>query len=76
MVMEYMEHDMKIVMEQMKHPFSVSEVKQLMLQLIRGVGFLHKNWIIHRDLKTSNILYNNKGHLKVLRLYLYLLPYT
>lgn len=65
MVMEYMEHDLKDCMDRkMKHPFSISEVKQLMLQLLRGTGFLHKNWILHRDLKTSNILYNNKGQLK------------
>ena len=36
-----------------------------MRQLIAGVAYLHDNWVIHRDLKTSNILYNNKGDLKI-----------
>jgi serine/threonine protein kinase len=68
MVMEYMEHDLKACMEEkMKQAFSVSEVKQLMLQLLSGVAYLHENWILHRDLKTSNILYNNRGQLKVRR---------
>ncbi|KAJ6834766.1 cyclin-dependent kinase G-2 isoform X1 [Iris pallida] len=65
MVMEYMEHDLKGLMETMKQPFSQSEVKCLMLQLLAGVKYLHENWVLHRDLKTSNILMNNCGELKI-----------
>ncbi|XWS63823.1 hypothetical protein CRYUN_Cryun06bG0135100 [Craigia yunnanensis] len=65
MVMEYMEHDLKALMETMKQPFSQSEVKCLMLQLLEGVMYLHDNWVLHRDLKTSNLLLNNLGELKI-----------
>ncbi|XP_020576967.1 cyclin-dependent kinase G-2-like isoform X3 [Phalaenopsis equestris] len=65
MVMEYMEHDLKGLMETMKQPFSQSEVKCLMLQLLSGVKYLHDNWVLHRDLKTSNLLLNNRGELKI-----------
>ncbi|CAA0818355.1 Protein kinase superfamily protein [Striga hermonthica] len=65
MVMEYMEHDLKALMETMKQPFSQSEVKCLMLQLLSGVEYLHDNWVLHRDLKTSNLLLNNCGELKI-----------
>ncbi|AQK72400.1 hypothetical protein ZEAMMB73_Zm00001d017128 [Zea mays] len=65
MVMEYMEHDLKGVMEAMKQPYSQSEVKCLMLQLLEGVKYLHDNWVLHRDLKTSNLLLNNRGELKI-----------
>ncbi|KAL6899360.1 hypothetical protein ACP4OV_006018 [Aristida adscensionis] len=65
MVMEYMEHDIKGVMETMKQPYSQSEVKCLMLQLLEGVKYLHDNWVLHRDLKTSNLLLNNRGELKI-----------
>ncbi|XP_062157483.1 cyclin-dependent kinase G-2 isoform X2 [Alnus glutinosa] len=65
MVMEYMEHDLKGLMETMKQPFSQSEVKCLMLQLLEGVKYLHGNWVLHRDLKTSNLLMNNRGELKI-----------
>ncbi|KAL2559923.1 Protein kinase superfamily protein [Forsythia ovata] len=65
MVMEYMEHDLKGLMETMKQPFSQSEVKCLMLQLLDGVMYLHDNWVLHRDLKTSNLLLNNCGELKI-----------
>lgn len=30
-----------------------------------GMAYLHENWVIHRDLKTSNILYTNRGELKL-----------
>lgn len=65
MVMEYMEHDLKELMQVMKQPFSTSEVKCLMLQLLEGVKYLHDNWVLHRDLKTSNLLLNNQGELKI-----------
>ncbi|CAM8879519.1 unnamed protein product [Rhodiola kirilowii] len=65
MVMEYMEHDLKGLMETMKQPYSQSEVKCLMIQLLEGVKYLHDNWVLHRDLKTSNLLLNNRGELKI-----------
>ncbi|KAK8537688.1 hypothetical protein V6N12_043839 [Hibiscus sabdariffa] len=65
MVMEYMEHDLKWLMDSMKRRFSTSDVKSLMLQLLEGVKYLHDNWVLHRDLKTSNLLLNNQGELKI-----------
>ncbi|MBA0578352.1 hypothetical protein Gorai_020638, partial [Gossypium raimondii] len=65
MVMEYMEHDLKALMESMKWPFSTSDVKCLMLQLLEGVKYLHDNWVLHRDLKTSNLLLSSQGELKI-----------
>lgn len=41
------------------------QVKCLMYQLLDGMDYLHDNWVLHRDLKTSNILYNNRGELKI-----------
>ncbi|XP_029433879.1 cyclin-dependent kinase 11B isoform X10 [Rhinatrema bivittatum] len=64
-VMNYVEHDLKSLMETMKQPFLPGEVKTLMIQLLRGVKHLHDNWILHRDLKTSNLLLSHAGILKV-----------
>lgn len=63
-VMEYMDRDLKSLMSDMKRPFKIEEVKLLMQQLISAIAHLHDNWILHRDLKTSNLLIN-KGVLKV-----------
>ena len=64
-VMEYVDHDLKDVLTEMKHTFVASEVKCLMHQLLTAVAYLHDNWVVHRDLKTSNLLYSNRGGLKV-----------
>jgi cell division cycle 2-like len=42
-----------------------TQAKTLMFQLFDAIEYLHDNWVLHRDLKTSNILYNNRGELKV-----------
>ena len=36
-----------------------------MLQLVSGIACLHENWIMHRDLKTSNLLINSQGQIKI-----------
>jgi serine/threonine protein kinase len=41
------------------------QVKCLMRQLLAGIAYLHEHWVLHRDLKTSNLLYGNDGTLKI-----------
>ncbi|KAE8230538.1 hypothetical protein CF326_g4459 [Tilletia indica] len=64
-VMEFVEHDLKTLLSTMRTPFLQSEIKTLMLQLLSAVSLLHSNWIVHRDLKTSNLLMNNRGMMKL-----------
>ena len=63
--MEFLEHDLRTLMEDMKGPFLGAEVKCVLQQLLRGVAHLHANWVLHRDLKTANLLLSNKGVLKI-----------
>ena len=63
--MDFLEHDLKTLLEDMTEPFLPSETKTLMLQLVAGTEYLHSHWILHRDLKTSNLLLNNRGELKI-----------
>ena len=65
MVMDYLENDLKYCMDSMTQPFTLAETKTLMLQILRAVDHMHEHWYIHRDLKTSNILYGNGGNLVV-----------
>ncbi|RCI13820.1 hypothetical protein L249_7922 [Ophiocordyceps polyrhachis-furcata BCC 54312] len=65
LVLEFVEHDLKGILDDMPEPFLGSEIKRLLLQLVQGVAYLHDHWILHRDLKTSNLLLNNRGQLKI-----------
>jgi cyclin-dependent kinase 10 len=65
LVFEYCEHDLSVLLDQRPNCFQESEIKNLMLQLLKGVHFMHKNFVIHRDIKMSNLLYNGKGQLKI-----------
>ncbi|OTA08486.1 protein kinase NPKA [Trichoderma parareesei] len=65
LVLEFVEHDLKSILQDMPEPFLSSEVKRLLLQLTAGVSYLHQHYILHRDLKTSNLLLSNRGLLKI-----------
>ncbi|KAI9282498.1 kinase-like domain-containing protein [Umbelopsis sp. AD052] len=65
LVMEYCEQDMGTLMDAVPTPYTPSEVKCLMLQLLEGLNYCHKNYIIHRDLKLSNLLLTREGILKI-----------
>lgn len=64
-VMDFIEHDLKTLMEDMVEPFLQSEIKTLLLQLLSATANMHSHWILHRDLKTSNLLMNNRGQIKI-----------
>ncbi|KAJ3696889.1 hypothetical protein LUZ61_000594 [Rhynchospora tenuis] len=65
MVMEFIDNDLKRVIDTKQRPYCESETRCLMFQLLQGMTYMHSNWVIHRDLKTSNLLVNNKGELKI-----------
>jgi serine/threonine protein kinase len=45
--------------------FSIESIKCIMHQILKGIEYLHSNYIIHRDLKTANILIKNDGIVKL-----------
>ncbi|XP_059612712.1 cyclin-dependent kinase 10 [Phlebotomus argentipes] len=63
--LEYCEQDLASLLDNMQTNFSESQVKCLILQVLRGVKYLHENFIIHRDLKVSNLLLTDKGTVKI-----------
>eukprot|EP00300_Choanocystis_sp_HF-7_P012021 c17711_g1_i2.p1 GENE.c17711_g1_i2~~c17711_g1_i2.p1 ORF type:complete len:263 (-),score=48.10 c17711_g1_i2:91-879(-) len=64
MVFDYMEHDLSGLLDA-GYVFEPNVVKCYMRQLLKGLDFCHANKVLHRDIKASNLLINNKGMLKI-----------
>ncbi|KAL4110169.1 hypothetical protein PRIC1_001862 [Phytophthora ramorum] len=62
---EYMEHDLSGLLNHSRVKFTRTQIQCYMRQLLIGIAFMHRNKIIHRDIKASNLLLNNQGMLKV-----------
>ena len=60
LVFEYMDHDLLGVLDSRLVQFTEDHIKSLMKQLLDGLAYCHKKKFLHRDIKCSNILINNK----------------
>ena len=65
LVLEHCAHDLSRLVDWMSFPFRESEVKGLLLQILRGVAHMHDHWTMHRDLKPSNVLLTASGTVKL-----------
>lgn len=65
MVFEYMDHDLTGLMDTPSIRFSEAQVKCVLLQILYGLEYCHRNEILHRDIKGSNLLMDNHGNLKI-----------
>ena len=79
LVMEYCEQDLATLLDRFGQTgqssqhlsgaapplFSESQIKCVFQQTLQGVQYMHSHYIIHRDLKVSNLLLTDRGCLKV-----------
>ncbi|XP_014207753.1 cyclin-dependent kinase 9-like [Copidosoma floridanum] len=65
LVMDFCEHDLAGLLSNMNVQFSLGEKKNIMKQLFNGLHFIHTNNILHRDIKSANILITKSGVLKL-----------
>ncbi|XP_039032129.1 probable serine/threonine-protein kinase At1g54610 [Hibiscus syriacus] len=65
LVFEYMEHDLAGLAACHGIKFTEPQVKCYMKQLLSGLEHCHKQGVLHRDIKGSNLLIDNGGILKI-----------
>ncbi|KAL2474276.1 Protein kinase superfamily protein [Abeliophyllum distichum] len=62
---KYMEHDLTGLASLPGVKFTEAQVKCYMQQLLSGLDYCHSNGVLHRDIKGSNLLIDNRGILKI-----------
>ena len=60
LVFEYMDHDLMGLLESGLVVLSEGNIASLVKQLLEGLKFCHAKNFLHRDIKCSNILLNNR----------------
>lgn len=65
MVFEYVDHDLTGLMDTPSIRFTEAQVKTYTQQLLSGLLYCHEREVLHRDIKGSNLLVDNKGNLKI-----------
>jgi len=65
LVFEFCEHDLAGLLANERVVFELSEIKKLMQQLFNGLFYIHRHKVLHRDIKSSNILITRNGVLKL-----------
>ncbi|CAK4716743.1 hypothetical protein AeMF1_001694 [Aphanomyces euteiches] len=62
LVFEYADHDLRdIIVQSRQKPLTEYTKKSFMHQILKGVKYMHDNWVMHRDMKPQNILVVGHG---------------
>ncbi|KAG8919685.1 serine/threonine protein kinase, CMGC, CDC2/CDK sub [Tulasnella sp. 417] len=65
MAFPYMDHDLAGLLKNPAVSLQPSHIKLFMKQLLEGTSYLHRNHILHRDIKSANLLIDKEGCLKI-----------
>ncbi len=64
LVLEYVSHDLTGLLD-MAYKFTPIQIKSLFKQLLDVLDFMHRRGYVHRDIKSSNILVDEWGRVKL-----------
>lgn len=48
-----------------KETFGLREIAQIIAQTLDGIGYAHSQGVVHRDMKSANVMINNDGRIKI-----------
>jgi len=64
-IMEYMEGG-SLSEAVRRYTFDEGHIAYVAREMLQGIAYLHKNNLVHRDLKSANIMMSTKGHVKLI----------
>ncbi|QLQ78614.1 hypothetical protein HG537_0A08610 [Torulaspora globosa] len=65
MILPYMVSDLSGILHNPRINLELSDIKNMMLQLLEGINYIHCQKYMHRDIKAANILIDHNGVLKL-----------
>lgn len=65
MVFEFVDYDLSGLLKSSSLKLTDKHIKSYLYQLLSGVAFLHENKILHRDIKSANLLVSRQNVLKI-----------
>ncbi|CCD26934.1 cyclin-dependent serine/threonine protein kinase SGV1 NDAI_0J00420 [Naumovozyma dairenensis CBS 421] len=65
MILPYMVSDLSGILHNPRVNLEMKDIKNMMLQLLEGVNYIHCQKFMHRDIKAANILIDHKGIIKL-----------
>lgn len=65
LIIGYMDMDLKMFLSRNQSKISMSFLKTVTRQIVEGLKCIHDNKILHRDIKSSNILLDSKENVKI-----------
>lgn len=65
MILPYMVSDLSGILHNPRIQLTMSDIKNIMLQLLEGINYIHCMKYMHRDIKTANILIDHTGTVKL-----------
>ncbi|EFO27870.1 CMGC/CDK/CDK7 protein kinase [Loa loa] len=65
LVFDFMETDLEHLVKDKAIILMPEHIKNMVLQMLLGLEYLHLHWVLHRDLKPNNLLINLQGRIKI-----------